>query len=144
MVIVFRRAFHSAAEDVVAEAQATVTGCVLVRHADEEDLPGWVVVNALAHGDWASLARMASGEVPGRDRLRAATVTFLATETLGVAGSPAGLERLQRAYLLPIELSLLREGASTLPPAAAVRAVRGQLARASARRHHPSVAPPDD
>ncbi|HZQ58783.1 MAG TPA: hypothetical protein VFA84_12130 [Acidimicrobiales bacterium] len=140
----FKRAFQSVTEDMVEEAQATVTGGLLERHADRDDLPGWVVVNALAHGDWAALTRLAAGEVPGRDRLRAATVTFLAGETLAVAGSPAGLAALQRAYLLPLELGLLHAGSSSLPPSAAVRAVRGQLARARAQHRHPTAAPQDE
>jgi len=140
----FKRAFQSVTEDMVEEARATVTGGLLERHADRDDLPGWVVVNALAHGDWAALARLAAGEVPGRDRLRAATVTFLAGETLVVAGSPAGLAELQRGYLLPLELGLLHVGSSALPPSAAVRAVRGQLARARARQRRQAGTPTDE
>jgi len=139
----FRRAFENMTDEIVAEAQATVTGGLLERHAWRDDLPGWVVVNALAHCDWVALSRLAAGEVPGRDRLRAATVTFLAAETLSVAGSPGGLGELQRTYLLPLELGLLHAGTSGLPPAAAVRAVRGQLAQAR-RRRHPTATAPDE
>jgi len=69
-------------------------------------------------------------------------VAFLASETLATAGSPAGLEALQRTYLVPLELRLL-EAAATAPlsPAAAVSAVRAQLARARARQRHPTGSP---
>src|SRR5579871_708963 len=100
----FKGPFGSVSEAVVAEAQATVTGHLLERHAESQDLPPWVLVNTLAHGDWQSLSRLAEGAVPGHDRLRAATVTFLAAETLNAGATPAGLVDVQRAYLVPLEL----------------------------------------
>jgi hypothetical protein len=144
---VSRRAFRAEIAEVVAEAEATLRGRLLERHARREDLPGWVVVNAMAHAEWEWLAAVAEGRATGagRDRLRDAVVTVLAGETLSVAASPAGLHELQHRYLVPLELRLLGTATTQpLPPAEAAAAVRGVLAQARARRHHPTSAPPDE
>jgi hypothetical protein len=136
---VFKRPFQALTSEIVADAQATVTGSLLPRYGWREDLPGWVVVNAIAHLDWDGLEALAGGATSGQGGTRAAVVTFLAAETLAVAGSRGGLAQLQRGYLVPLELELLAEADDRPRSAAdAVTAVRAQLARARARRHHPT------
>jgi hypothetical protein len=136
---VFKRAFQAEVAEVLAEAEAALTGGLLERHAGKDHQPGWLVVNALAHGDWQRLDALAQGW--SHDRSCDAVVAFLASETLSTAGSRAGLDALQRAYLIPLELQLL-DAAATGPfsRSAAVTAVRGQLALARARQSHPTSA----
>jgi hypothetical protein len=139
MTRVFKRPFQALTSELVRDAQATVTGTVVDREGWRDDLPGWVVVNALAHRDWEGMEALARGDGSGPGGVRAAVMTFLAAETLAVAGSRAGLAQLQRTYLVPLELELLAEADHhARSPAEAVTAVRVQLARARARRHHPT------
>ncbi len=141
----FKRPFQALADEIVAEAQATVTGRVRERSPGQAAVPGWVVVNALAHGDWDGLQAVADGARPGSDPVGDAVVRFLAAETLSVGGSAAGLRRVQREYLVPLELDLLAEAVShPRPPNEAVATVRAQLARARAKQRHPTGAPSDE
>ncbi len=136
-----KRVFQAEAAEIVAEAEATEAGRLLEWHGWRDDLPGWMVVNALAHGDWDRLAALAEGGADPNPA-RGAVVAFLASETLATAGSPAGLDVLQRAYLVPLELRLLDAAASAaLPPAAVVTAVRARLAMAGAPQRHRARAP---
>jgi len=141
---VFKRPFQALTEEIVADAQATVTGSLLQRYGWRDDLPGWAVVNAIAHLDWDGLEALARGD-GGPGQVHAAVVTFLAGETLAVAGSRAGLAGLQRSYLVPLELELLAE-AEQRPrsPAEAVTTVRIQLARARSRQRHPTSTASDE
>jgi hypothetical protein len=126
---VFKRVFQEEAAEILAEAEATRTGRLLERHGWQEDVPGWIVVNALAHRDWDGLAGLADGGGADPERARDAVVAFLASETLSTAGSPEGLDALQHAYLVPLELQLLGSSApAPLPPIAVVTAVRARLA----------------
>jgi hypothetical protein len=143
--MVFKRAFHAEVAETLSDAEATLTGRLLERHGWGADVPGWVVVNALAHGEWDWLSTLSEGTGGGRGRPHNAVVSFLAGETLATAGSREALAALQRRHLVPLELSLL-DGAATarLSAAAAVTAVRAALARARARRRHPSSPGPDE
>jgi len=98
-----------------------------------------VRVNQLAHADWDNMAGLADGPDLGRRSAWDGAVGFLAAELVSAAGSPAGLAQLQSSALIPLELDMLAGGPTPATPIELVHVVRDRIARARARRTHPST-----
>jgi hypothetical protein len=124
------RAIRDEAKAFVAEAEATLTGRLVDWCWFDDNVPGWVWLNTLAHADWAALGDLADGGPPGRHSIWNRAVMFLAGELLSTAGSADGLIELQRACLIPLESDLLAAPSWTLSsPAELVSLVRSELRR---------------
>ena len=57
------RAVSHKSRDVVAAAEATLTGRLVMPGCWDEELPGWAWLNTLAHAEWAMLAELADGDL---------------------------------------------------------------------------------
>jgi hypothetical protein len=134
------RAIRDDAKDLIAEAEAIVTGRLVERHWWDDKEQGWMWLNCLAHADWSTLSEMADGARTGRGSLWDAAAMFLAGELLATAGSAEGLVALQRAWLVPLEAELLALSSGTpSTPGNLVSVVRAELDRARARRARDSA-----
>jgi hypothetical protein len=100
--------------EVLDEVDWYLDGTLLThRRTRPARMPPWAWISVLAHGDPDALADLAAPE--GRDHVVAPwplAVSFLAGETLDVAGRQAGAVRaLQRSVLIPAELRFLERSA---------------------------------
>jgi len=142
------RAVRAEARDVVAEAEATLSGNLVGWRWWSDDAVAWVWVNTLAHAGWSHLNELAAGGWRSQGQAWDAALAFLAGELLIQAGRPEGLVAVQRLVLVPLELEML--GGLTVTPRTAaglVSLVRSQLALARSRQAHPSAQrlwPPHD
>ena len=126
------------ARDLVAAAEATLTGRLVDRYDYGQGAPGWVWLNTLAHADWATLAALGDGARCGRPSAWDGRCMFLAGELVSTAGPADGLVALQCAQLVPLELHLLAVSSPTpSTPGELVSLVRPQLALARCRQAHP-------
>lgn len=123
---------------LVAQAEAMLDGCLIDRYRRQNTVPAWLWLNALAHSRWSRLADIAAGNRrnprPGWD----GALSFLASEVLIAAGSSEGLEALQRARLVPLELRLLGAARAPEAPAELVHLVRREIGRDRRRPARPS------
>lgn len=132
------RAIRHEVDDLAAELAATLDGRILERRRGLGDVPAWEWVNVLAHSDWQRLSTLAAGSnSSGRSGWDGA-IRFLADEMLTTAGSTAGLLRLQRARLIPLELEMLAGLHPNPTPVALVGLVCREINRERARNAHPS------
>ena len=132
------RAIRNEADDLAAELEATLDGRLIERRRGLGDVPEWEWVNVLAHSDWERLSRLAAGGDPSSRSVWDGAIMFLAGEMLTTAGSPAGLLRLQRVRLIPLELEMLSGLHPSPTPVALVGLVCRELNRERARNAHPS------
>lgn len=102
--------------EVVREAERMLAGRALETFiARRERVPAWSLVALLGHGTRRDLLRLASPLASPDPAGWSGTVARLARDLLAMTGDEAGLLRLQRRSLIPLELRLL--AGSTSPPA---------------------------
>jgi hypothetical protein len=103
------RCSRTAVRDLVGETEAYLAGRA---EAPSREVPVWLPMSMLAHGDRACL-----GDLARPERFPAeweAGVAYLAIEILSLAPDDRALRALQRGALIPLELDLL--GRRTTPP----------------------------
>lgn len=132
------RAIRNEADDLTAELEATLDGRLIERRRGVGDVPEWEWVNVLAHSGWDRLLTLAAGGGSSSRSVWDGAIMFLAGEMLTTAGSRAGLLRLQRARLIPLELEMLSGLHPSPTPVALVGLVCRELNRERARTAHPS------
>lgn len=89
---------------LVEEAEAFLGGWLIEETADWwQPLPGWVLLNVLAHAPRGDIGRLTDGR-------RGWALAYLAEEILEAAPTRGELAGLQRGALVPLELELLRGG----------------------------------
>jgi hypothetical protein len=134
------RAIRCEAQDLVAEAEAMLSGGVVARPWWHHGLQGWVSVNTLAHADRPTLSDVADGVFGSRSREWDTSLRFLASELLVTTGTAEALEAAQRAEIVPLELDVLA-GTAPAPrtPRDLVALVLPRIIRAAGRRQHPST-----
>ncbi|MDE3085805.1 MAG: hypothetical protein KGJ77_03475 [Acidobacteriota bacterium] len=89
---------------LVEEAEAFLGGWLIEETADWwQPLPGWVLLNVLAHAKRGDIGRLTDGR-------RGWALAYLAEEVLEAAPTRGQLVELQREALVPLELALLGDG----------------------------------
>jgi hypothetical protein len=89
---------------LVEEAEAFLGGRLIEETADWwQPLPGWVLLNVLAHARRGDIGRLTDGR-------RGWALAYLAEEVLEAAPTRARLAELQRGALVPLELALMADG----------------------------------
>ncbi len=102
--------------EVVREAERMLSGRTLESFISRRDrVPAWSLVALLGHGSRRDLLRLASPMASPDPAGWSGTVARLARDLLAMSDGDAGLLRLQRRSLIPLELRLL--GGLTSPPA---------------------------
>ena len=123
------RVIRDEVRHLVASAEAMLEGRLIDRYRRQETLPAWVWLNALAHSRWSRLVDIAAANRrnprPGWD----SALGFLASELLIAADSSDGLEALQRARLVPLELRLFGAAPGPETPSELVHLVRREIGR---------------
>jgi len=133
------RAVQAELDPVVNDAAALLSGRMAGCWGPGDAIPAWVRINVLAHGDWDQLRSLVDQGGFARGSGWDAALGFLAAELVIVAGDPEGLLTLQRSTLIPLELDMLAREPTYVTPVELVQRVRHELARAQARRAHPSA-----
>ena len=88
---------------LVEEAEAFLGGWLIEETTDWwQPLPGWVLLNVLAHAPRGDIGRLTDGR-------RGWALAYLAEEILEAAPTRGDLTELQRGALVPLELELLRQ-----------------------------------
>ena len=104
------------ARAIVREAERVLEGRTLEGFiARHERVPAWSLVALLAHASRRDLLRLASPLATPDPAGWSGTVARLARDLLAMTDGDAGLLRLQRRSLVPLELMLL--GGRASPPA---------------------------
>lgn len=124
-----RRALRLGVDRVTAEAEAIVRGRVVER-GQAGEIPTWVRLNELGHGDWEHITTLAAGADGSPVRSWDGAVRFLAGELVNLARDPASLVKLQRSAVIPLELALLSGDPEPPTPTELVQLVRTRVAQA--------------
>lgn len=132
------RIVRAQAQELVLEAEDLLTGRFPDRFSVAREVPSWVRLNRLAHGDFSAVSDLAEGVGCDPRSTWDAAMTYLAGEVLAAAPSGAELVALQRTRLIPLELDLIVAPEAARTPAELIRLVGLSNARERARRAHPA------
>ena len=151
--LTFWRRSMDEAQDLVNECEAFINGRYLFGLTRQHgQLPPWVWLNTLAHGDRADIEVLAEAGTGSTEEMAAAR--YFAREVLATADLPGlNLQVLQRELLVPIELRYGTSNSSSLTKmlcttllmdlrrAATIANRRAQDHPASGLRHRPDSSP---